>query len=91
MGMLLLLRQLLQGIIYVFLYPQFISTLRHPLVEYEGLLEEGILARSLQTSRRVLRIPEQRSRIPRHSSEEPSGPSRVLPGRMRSLKTGGSG
>jgi hypothetical protein len=88
MGILLL---LLLGIIYAFLYPQPFSTLRPPLVEYGGLLEQGILAKSLQTSKRVLRIPERHLRIPRHSSEEPSEPSRVLPGRMRSSRTGESG
>ena len=88
MEMLLLLQLLFKGIIYAFLH---ISTLRPPLVEYEDLLEQGILAKSLQTSKRELRIPEQHSRIPRHSSEEPSGPSRALPGRMRSSRTGGSG
>ena len=86
-GILLLLQLVLQGIMYAFLH---ISTLHPPLVEYEDLLEQGILAESLQTFKRVLRIPEQRSRIPRHSSEGPSGPSRVLPGRMRSSRTGGS-
>jgi hypothetical protein len=82
---------LLWATIYACLYPRPILTLRLPLLECDDPLEQGILAKSLRTSKRALRIREQHSRIPKHNSEEPSGLSRVSPDRMRNSRTGGNG
>jgi hypothetical protein len=83
-GMLLL---LLWGTTNVVLHPQYISTLRPPLAEPDDLLEQGILAKSLQTSKQALLIREQHSKIPRHNSEEPSGLLRLSLDIMRSSRT----